>query len=61
MTAQAPVSVFDMSAQARATRSFVRRFVDAIMESRRRKAEEFLAEYDRAHEDDLSAQQDVGE
>jgi hypothetical protein len=31
MTAQAPVSVFDMSARARATRSFVRRFVDAIM------------------------------
>jgi len=31
------------------------------MESRRRTAEEFLAEYDRAHKDGLCARQDVGE
>jgi hypothetical protein len=31
------------------------------MESRQRKAEEFMAEYDRTHKDDLSAQEDVRE
>ena len=45
MTAQAPMSLFDGSALARATRSFLRRLVDPIIESRQRKAEEFLAEY----------------
>jgi len=53
MTVQASASFFDMSAQARATRPFVRRLVDAIMESRRRQAEEFMAGYDRAHQDTL--------
>jgi hypothetical protein len=60
MATQAHVAFFDMPAQARANRSFMRRLVDAIMESRRRKAEEFLAEYNRAHKDDLRAQQDLG-
>jgi hypothetical protein len=60
MPAQGYVSILDMPAQARANRSFVRRLVDAIMESRRRTAEEFLAEYNRAHKDDLRAQQDLG-
>ncbi len=48
MTAQAPVSFFDTS-QSRATRSFLRRLVGAIMESRRSRAEEIVAEYVRAH------------
>ena len=61
MASQARVSILDMPAQARANRSFVRRLLDAIMESRRRTAEEFLAEYDRAHKDGLCARQDVGE
>jgi hypothetical protein len=56
VAADASVSVFEMPAQARPKRSFVRRLVDAIMESRRRKAEGFMAEYDRAHKDDLAAQ-----
>ena len=60
MAAQAQVFTFDMPAEARANRSFVRRLVDAMMESRRRTAEEFLAEYNRAHKDDLRAQQDLG-
>ena len=55
MASQADVSILDMPAQARANSSFVRRLLDAIVESRRRKAEQFLAEYDRAHKDDLSA------
>ena len=55
MASQADVSILDMPAQSRANRSFVRRLLDAIMESRRRKAEQFLAEYDRAHKNDLSA------
>ena len=55
MAAQAQVFTFDMPAEARANRSFVRRLVDAIMESRRRKTEQFMAEYDLAHKDDLSA------
>ena len=54
MASQADVSILDMPAQARAN-SFVRRLLDAIVESRRRKAEQFLAEYDPAHKDDLSA------
>ena len=49
MTAQAHISFFDMPAEARAARSFVRQFVNAIMESRQRQAEEFMAEYNRAH------------
>jgi len=56
MAAQAQVFTFDMPAEARANRSFVRRLVDAMMESRRRTAEEFLAEYHRAHKDDPPAQ-----
>lgn len=48
MTAQAPVSFCDTS-QARATRSFLRRLVDAIMESQRSRAEEIVTEYVRAH------------
>jgi hypothetical protein len=56
MAAQAHVSIFDMPAQARANRSFLPRLVDAIIQSRRRKAEEFMAEYDCAHKDDLAAQ-----
>jgi len=54
MTAQ--VSTLDMAAEARANCSFVVRLVDAIIQSRRRKAKEFMAEYDRAHKDDLAAQ-----
>jgi hypothetical protein len=57
MNAQADVSIFDIPARAGATRSFARRLVDAIMESRRRAAEEFLTEYNRAHKDDLAAHQ----
>jgi hypothetical protein len=53
MTAQ--VSTLDMPAEARVNRSFVVRLVDAIIQSRRRKAEAFMAEYDRAHKDDLAA------
>jgi len=60
MLAQGHVFIFDMPDQARTNRSFVRRLVDAIMESRRRTAEEFLAEYNRAHKDDLRAPQDLG-
>jgi hypothetical protein len=30
--------------------------MDAIIQSRRRKAEEFMAEYNRAHENDLAVQ-----
>ena len=56
MAAQAHVSILDMPAQARANRSFLPRLMDAIIQSRRRKAEEFMAEYDRVHEDDLAAQ-----
>jgi hypothetical protein len=48
MTAQSSVSFFDTS-QAQTTRSFLRRLVHAIMESRRSKAEEIVAEYVRAH------------
>jgi len=55
MASQAHVSILDMPAQARANRSFVRRLLDAIMESRRRKTEQFMAEYDLVHKDDLSA------
>ena len=40
MNAQADVYIFDIPAQAGAPRSFARRLVDAIMESRRRAAEE---------------------
>jgi hypothetical protein len=61
MAAHAHVSTFTMPTQARANRSFMRRLLDAIMDSRRRAAEQFLAEYDRAHKDDLPAQQDLGE
>jgi hypothetical protein len=61
LAAQAHVSLFDMPAQARATRSFLRRLVGAIMESGRRKAEEFTAEYDCAHKTELTAKQDLGE
>jgi hypothetical protein len=57
MNAQADVYIFDIPAQAGAPRSFARRLVDAIMESRRRAAEEFLTEYNRAHKDDLAAHQ----
>jgi hypothetical protein len=57
MAAHAQVSTFNMSAQARANRSFMRRLLDAIMDSRRHAAEQFLAEYDRAHKDDLAAHQ----
>jgi hypothetical protein len=57
MSAHAHVSTSNMPAQARANRSFVRRLLDAIMDSRRRAAEQFLAEYDRAHKYDLAAQQ----
>jgi hypothetical protein len=39
MNAQADVYIFDIPAQAGAPRSFARRLVDAIMESRRRAAE----------------------
>jgi hypothetical protein len=46
-----------MPTQARANRSFMRRLLDAIMDSRRHAAEQFLAEYDRAHKDDLAAHQ----
>jgi hypothetical protein len=57
MAAQAHVSILDMpAAQAPANRSFLPRLVDAIIQSRRREAEEFMAEYDRAHKDDLAAQ-----
>jgi hypothetical protein len=56
MPAQGYISIFDMPAQARTNCSFVRRLLDAIMESRRRTAKEFLAEYNRAHKDDLRAQ-----
>ena len=56
MTAQAHISFFDMPTEARAARSFVRQFVDAIMESRRRQAEEFMAEHNRAHKNELAAQ-----
>jgi len=56
MNAQADV-IFDIPARAGAPRSFARRLVDAIMESRRRAAEEFLTEYNRAHKDDLAAHQ----
>jgi ribosomal protein S20 len=52
MAAHAHVSTFNMPTQARANRSFMRRLLDAIMDSRRRAAEQFLAEYDRAHKDD---------
>jgi hypothetical protein len=52
MDAQAHVSILDMPVQSRANRSFVRRLVDAIMESRCRAAAEFLTEYNRAHQDD---------
>jgi hypothetical protein len=65
MNAQADVSIFDIPARAGAPRSFARRLVDAIMESRRRAAEEFLTEYNRAYteynrayKDDLAAHQD---
>jgi hypothetical protein len=61
MAAHAHVSTFNMPTQARANHSFMRRLLDAIMDSRRRAAEQFLAEYDRAHKDDLPAQQDLGE
>ena len=56
MTAQAHISFFDMPAEARAARSFVRQFVNAIMESRQRQAEEFMAEYNRAHKNEPAAQ-----
>ena len=57
MNAQADVYIFDIPAQAGAPGSFARRLVDAIMESRRRAAEEFLTEYNRAHKDDLAPHQ----
>jgi hypothetical protein len=58
MDAQAHVSALDMPVQtARANCSVVRRLVDAIMESRRGAAEEFLTEYNRAHKFDLAAHQ----
>lgn len=58
MTAQAPMSLFDGSALARATRSFLRRLVDPIIESRQRKAEEFLAEYIRTHQECIRTHRD---
>ena len=55
MAAQAHISILDSPVQARTNRfAFLGRLVDAIIQSRRRRAEEFMAEYNRAHKHDLA-------
>jgi hypothetical protein len=57
MAAQAHISILDSPVQARTNRSsFLGRLVDAIIQSRRRRAEEFMAEYNRAHKNDVAVQ-----
>ena len=53
MTIEAPPSFLDMSADAPATRSLLQRFLDTIIEARRRKAEQFVTEYLRERRDIL--------
>jgi hypothetical protein len=56
VTLQAPTSLRDLSAGAPRIVSLARRWLEPIMEARRRKAARVVADYLRARQDRLSAQ-----